>query len=213
MEREYKITKLEKNRQRLKEDNVTASKMIMFTSALVTIMSYGNFGLSISNVREFITSLLSIGLAGVTIGSILYLVKTLSEMSDIKANIEKINIESNLSMIDSINEEKDYLITKRVGYNKNIAERQKVAIKSGLLAVALHVAIKMLVVPFGETLDYGSVEKYLVGIVTAFGNVFKYISFSSMVMCLLDMANLQVLKEKLDKILNETNLEERSQSR
>lgn len=213
MEREYKITKLEKNRQRLKEDNVTASKMIMFTSALVTIMSYGNFGLSISNVREFITSLLSIGLAGVTIGSILYLVKTLSEMSDIKANIEKINIESNLSMIDSINEEKDYLITKRVGYNKNIAERQKVAIKSGLLAVALHVAIKMLVVPFGETLDYGSVEKYLVGIVTAFGNVFKYISFSSMVMCLLDMANLQVLKEKLDKILNETNLEERGQSR
>lgn len=213
MEREYKITKLEKNRQRLKEDNVTASKMIMFTSALVTIMSYGNFGLSISNVREFITSLLSIGLAGVTIGSILYLVKTLSEMSDIKANIEKINIESNLSMIDSINEEKDYLITKRVGYNKNIAERQKVAIKSGLLAVALHVAIKMLVVPFGETLDYGSVEKYLVGIVTAFGNVFKYISFSSMVMCLLDMANLQVLKEKIDKILNETNLEERSQSR
>ena len=129
MEREYKITKLEKNRQRLKEDNVTASKMIMFTSALVTIMSYGNFGLSISNVREFITSLLSIGLAGVTIGSILYLVKTLSEMSDIKANIEKINIESNLSMIDSINEEKDYLITKRVGYNKNIAERKKVAIK------------------------------------------------------------------------------------
>lgn len=213
MEREYKITKLEKNRQRLKEDNVTASKMIMFTSALVTIMSYGNFGLSISNVREFITSLLSIGLAGVTIGSILYLVKTLSEMSDIKANIEKINIESNLSMIDSINEEKDYLITKRVGYNKNIAERKKVAIKSGLLAVALHVAIKMLVVPFGETLDYGSVEKYLVGIVTAFGNVFKYISFSSMVMCLLDMANLQVLKEKLDKILNETNLEERGQSR
>lgn len=213
MEREYKITKLEKNRQRLKEDNVTASKMIMFTSALVTIMSYGNFGLSISNVREFITSLLSIGLAGVTIGSILYLVKTLSEMSDIKANIEKINIESNLSMIDSINEEKDYLITKRVGYNKNIAERKKVAIKSGLLAVALHVVIKMLVVPFGETLDYGSVEKYLVGIVTAFGNVFKYISFSSMVMCLLDMANLQVLKEKLDKILNETNLEERSQSR
>ena len=213
MEREYKITKLEKNRQRLKEDNVTASKMIMFTSALVTIMSYGNFGLSISNVREFITSLLSIGLAGVTIGSILYLVKTLSEMSDIKANIEKINIESNLSMIDSINEEKDYLITKRVGYNKNIAERKKVAIKSGLLAVALQVAIKMLVVPFGETLDYGSVEKYLVGIVTAFGNVFKYISFSSMVMCLLDMANLQVLKEKIDKILNETNLEERSQSR
>ena len=75
MEREYKITKLEKNKQKLQEDNVAISKMIILTSALVTIMNYANLGFSMGNIREFVISLLSIGIVGVTLGSILYLVK------------------------------------------------------------------------------------------------------------------------------------------
>lgn len=56
--------------------------MVVLISALVTIMNYANLGISMTSFKELIISLLSI--SGITLGSILYMVKTLSEMSGLE---------------------------------------------------------------------------------------------------------------------------------
>ncbi len=195
---EYRVKAILKNENAIYDEGKKALIAGLTTATLLTMINYGNLGISSDSLRDILKSAATIFLEGGFLASASVMYMRLANMCKAKLRVERL---SNDEVLEGASVEfaREYVVTKKQSYEKESEERMKVAMTTASVAAALGVVNTALLVPYGQSLDYGSIEQFIANLGSEALNVLEIGSLGATCVALLDKVNFNKESVRLDK--------------